>query len=91
MLVRGEGAAPVFEDDDVELKQQGDVLNVLYWDDEGPVVFGGTLQEDGRFDLVCRSRPRTATLRWADDRRSLEGTWWQGDERGTWTIVLGDG
>ena len=87
----GPDAALRFEDDDVEVKQQGDAMSVVYWDDDGPVVFGGLLRSEGRFELVCRSRPRTATLHWAEDRRSLEGTWREGDEQGTWTILLGDG
>jgi hypothetical protein len=91
VLVHASDAVLEFEDDDVEVKQVGDVINVVYWDDDGPVVFGGVRQDEGSFDLVCRSRPRTATLRWADDGRRLEGTWRQGDEQGTWVIVVHDG
>ena len=79
-----------FEDDDVELKIEAGSISVVYWDEEGPVVFVGTVGTgDGEeFALVCRSRPRKATLSWSSDRRSLAGTWSQGDEQGSWIIVV---
>ena len=78
-----------WEDDDVEVKQRGERLEILYWDEEGPVLFGGRSTDDGLYELVCRSRPRTATLRWSEPGRRLEGSWEQGEESGSWQIVLG--
>jgi hypothetical protein len=90
VLVRDAEDALQFEDDDVELKQDGDQLSVLYWDDDGALMFGGLLGTSGEYELVCRSRPRTATLAWSHDESRLEGTWRQGSEHGTWAIVLGE-
>ena len=88
VLVRDSSETLEFEDDDVELTIEEGSIRVVYWDDEGPVVFGGTVGDGEEFALVCRSRPRTATLSWSADQRSLVGVWSQGDEQGSWTIVV---
>jgi len=88
VAVHAADASLEWEDDDVEVKQIGERLEVLYWDEEGPVLFGGRCTDDGLYELVCRSRPRTATLRWAETGRRLEGSWHQGSESGSWQIVL---
>lgn len=77
------------EDEEAEVRRDGERLEVLYWDDQGPVLFGGAARADGSFELVCRSRPRTGTLAWASPGRRLEGDWRQGDESGRWEIELG--
>lgn len=77
------------EDDDAEVRLDGDRLEILYWDDEGPVLFGGGVASDGSFELVCRSRPRTGTLAWASPGRRLAGEWRQGGESGRWEVELG--
>lgn len=61
---------------------------LLYWDDEGAVAFSGLMELDGSFHLGCRSRPRTATLAWSEDRRQLTGSWAQGEDRGTLRLEL---
>ncbi len=81
------GASP-FDDDDCDVRLEGDRLVVTYWDEDGVVVFDGSRDEDGVFDLWCRSRPRRAELRFRDETRALEGSWTEEEQRGTMRIVL---
>ncbi len=89
LVLLSQDGSPVFECDDGEVRLDGTVLLVSYFDDQGPVVLAGPEEGDGHFRLVARSRPRTATLSRAGDR--LEGDWVEGDERGTWWIELRNG
>lgn len=82
---------PDFRCDDCDVTIRPDSLELLYFDAEGPVVFGGRAQAAGVFELVCRSRPRTGVLRRAGKESALEGTWEQGESRGTWRVVLPEG
>ena len=82
--------SPEFGDDDCEVRLEGNALTVSYFDDEGPVVFvGAASAEPGRFELVCRSRPRRGTLERSDDGHVLRGSWQEGDLQGCWEISLG--
>ena len=75
-----------FEDDDCDVRLEDGKLTLTYFDTEGPLVFIGFEEEDGHFDLVCRSRPRRGTLHRKGD--TLTGTWQEQDESGRWTIAL---
>jgi hypothetical protein len=79
-----------FDDDDCDVRLEGDRLVVTYWDDDGVVVFDGSRDADGVFDLWCRSRPRRAELRFSPETRALAGSWTQEENRGTMRIVLSD-
>ena len=68
---------------------EGRIL-LFYWDDRGAMVFEGREQEGGAFELRARTRPRTARLALAADRRVLEGTWCERDESGELRIELGE-
>ncbi|MEE9281749.1 MAG: hypothetical protein V3V67_16375 [Myxococcota bacterium] len=74
-----------FADDDCDVRIESGKLTLTYFDDEGPVVFIGR-EASGGFELVCRSRPRTATLRRTG--ATLHGTWKERDQSGSWTIRL---
>lgn len=80
------GDVPDFSGDDCDVTLEAGSITVAYFDDEGPVVFGGREASPGRFELVCRSRPRVATL----ERRgqAFEGSWEEQESRGSWRIVL---
>ncbi len=78
----------VFEDDDVDLRIDDAGIELCYWDDQGAVIFTGAPSSDGHFQLVCRSRPRVATLHFTPGERVLEGSWSERDERGHWRIEL---
>ena len=80
------GEALAFEDDDCDVRLEAGKLTLTYFDSEGPLVFIGLEQEDGCFDLVCRSRPRRATLH--RNGNTLTGTWQEADATGAWTITL---
>ena len=80
-----------FHCDDCDLRLEGDRLELAYFDDEGPVVFAGVAVEPGVFELVCRSRPRTASLRRLGEESVLEGSWEEGDSRGSWRVLLPPG
>jgi hypothetical protein len=82
---------PDFRCDDCDVTLLPGALELHYFDDEGPVVFGGRECDPGVFELVCRSRPRTAVLRRSGGDSALEGTWEQGEAQGTWRIVLPPG
>ena len=89
--IRVTGEAEPFFDDDCDVQLEGDSLVVSYFDSEGPLVFVGSPSDGGtRFDLVCRSRPRRATLERSADGRSLEGRWTERELSGTLHIVLGE-
>ena len=101
VFVRDASAELICEDEDVDLtivlpedaddsadSPPSGSMFVLYWDEEGPVAFSGGLEADGSFRLSCRSRPRRARLAWGEDRTYLEGSWEQGDERGSLRIEL---
>jgi len=64
-----------------------DAMLVSYWDDQGPVVMAGARDEQGRFALTGRSRPRTALLR-REGPRSFVGTWSEGGAGGTLRVEL---
>ncbi len=81
------GASP-FDDDDCDVRLEGDQLVVTYWDEDGVVVFDGNRDADGKFDLWCRSRPRRAELRFCEENRVLEGSWSERENRGSWRIEL---
>ena len=77
-----------FDDDDCDVRLEGDQLVVTYWDENGAVVFDGSRDEGGVFDLWCRSRPRRAELHFCEENRALEGSWSERESRGTWRIEL---
>ncbi|MCE2391152.1 MAG: hypothetical protein J4G09_06660 [Proteobacteria bacterium] len=82
-----DGDSP-FRDDDCDVTLDEGRLIVSYFDDEGPLVFEAPEPETGPFELVCRSRPRRATLALSDDRARLHGRWRERDLEGEWTIFL---
>ena len=96
--IRNEAGAPLFEDDDVDVRLEDDELLISYWDDRGAVVFAGSRMAPAAgeetapetFDLWCRSRPRRATLRREPDG-GFAGSWSEADERGTWLLRLSEG
>lgn len=87
--VRFDDGRPPFEDDDVEVRIEGEWILLCYWDERGAVVFEGAQSAPGRFELKARSRPRTARLDHSPERGLLEGTWSEGDESGGLRIELG--
>ena len=76
-----------FRCEDCDLEFEAGSITVTYFDDQGPLVFGGHETSPGCFELVCRSRPRVATLR-RSEANAFEGSWEEGDEHGRWRIVL---
>ena len=82
---------PDFRCDDCDVTIAAGRLELHYFDDEGPLVFGGQEGAAGVFALVCRSRPRTAQLSRAGNESVLEGTWEEGESKGSWRVVLPDG
>ena len=70
---------PPHEDDDTDVHIEDGRIVVCYWDDQGPVVFEGTEEAPGHFELTARSRPRKATLALVAEGRRLEGSF---EERG---------
>ena len=78
----------VCEDDDADLRIDEAGLELTYWDERGAVVFSGPPPEDEGYELVCRSRPRRATLRCPGQAKRLEGRWSEGDECGSWSVEL---
>ncbi len=74
------------EGDDCDVRLEDGKLTLTYFDSEGPLVFIGLEEEDGRFDLICRSRPRRGTLHRTGD--TLTGSWQERDETGSWTVAL---
>ncbi len=85
-VVTCEGAT--FVDDDCEVRIDAQGVAVSYFDDQGPVVFVGSNDGSGHFELSCRSRPRRATLHMLPDGRVLEGSWLEADARGFYRITL---
>lgn len=79
-----DGRAPDI-DDDADLELQGGTLLLTYWDDGGAVVFAGERQDDGRYELVARSRPRRAVLR-REGAARLVGEWEGKGDRGSLTV-----
>ena len=91
--VRRADGEPPFLDDDCDVALEAGRLIVSYFDDEGPVVFEAPAPEAAEpapapYELVCRSRPRVATLQASPDRSRLHGRWREGDLEGEWTILL---
>ena len=86
--VRRADGEPPFRDDDCDVALEAGRLIVSYFDDEGPVVFEAEEPESGPFELVCRSRPRLATLSLTPDRARLHGRWSERDLEGELTIFL---
>lgn len=84
------GDEPRFEDDDVEVRIEGDRMLLCYWDDRGVVVFEGPRGADGRFALRARSRPRVASVVLLEERGVVEGTWREGDASGVLRVELGE-
>ena len=80
---------PPFVDDDCDVRIDADAVAVSYFDDQGPVVFVGSNDGSGHFELACRSRPRRATLHMFPDGTVLEGSWVENDVRGFHRILLG--
>ena len=60
VLVRGPRDELQFEDEDAELKQDGDTLSILYWDDDG--AFGLVPGLHGALKQVYRSRPEAMAV-----------------------------
>ena len=89
--VLSDRGTPLYGTDECDVRFEGDQLVISYWDDEGAVVFGGLLHDDGRWELWCRSRPVRAVLRRSADGRRLEGTWRNDEANGSWWIELPDG
>ena len=79
-----------FECEDCDVRLEDGTIVISYFDEEGPVVFAGEDDPSGHYHLVCRSRPRKATLHRFEGGTTFEGSWTQGDERGFWRIVLSD-
>lgn len=81
--------APDFDSDDCELTLDSGTIAVVYFDNEGAVIFAGHETTPGCFELVCRSRPRVASLERRGD--TLEGSWEEPEARGSWRILLPSG
>ena len=79
--------SPVFTDDDVDVEIEDGQMLVVYFDDQGPVVFQGREAAPGRYELTARSRPRKAQLLRTEG--VLEGSWQEGDRTGSLRIELG--
>ena len=80
----------VCEADDAELRIDEQGLELSFWDDEGAYVFTAPPDSGGHYSLVCRSRPRKATLHQPPEATWLAGTWEERDERGYWRVDLGE-
>ena len=80
--------AALYQDDDCDVRLDGDSLVVTYFDDEGPLVFSGLRKDDGSFDLWCRGRVRRGSLAFSPEGDALQGEWSEGEERGRWHIAL---
>jgi hypothetical protein len=79
-----------FRCDDCDLGLDAGSITVTYFDDQGPLVFGGHETSPGCFELVCRSRPRVASLERCE-ANAFEGSWEEGEAHGCWRIVLPSG
>ena len=77
---------PVFIDDDVDVELGDGHILLVYFDDQGAVVFQGREEAPGRYELTARSRPRKAQLVRTED--VLEGSWQEGDRTGSLRIEL---
>jgi hypothetical protein len=88
--VFADDGAVLFDDDDCDVRLREQILIVSYFDDEGPLVFEGRGSDDGSYELWCRGRPRKARLSLSPDQSRFEGAWIEGDERGSWRILLGE-
>ena len=88
VVVLSESGDVLFDDDDCDLRVEPTQLVVSYWDDLGAVVFSGRADDNGLYDLWCRSRPRRAELRYEQGDRAFEGTWREEDQCGSWRIAL---
>jgi len=86
-----EGGRALFRDGDCDVQLEGGELLVCYWDEAGAVVFAGRADASGGYELWCRSRPRRAALRASPGGAGFEGSWREGDARGTWRIHLPGG
>jgi hypothetical protein len=84
------GGEVLHEDPDSRVGiDEGSIL-VAYMDEDGPVVLAGRETAADRFELTARSRPRRATLAFAQDRRTLAGEWQERGQSGRWRIELSD-
>ena len=84
------GDEPDYHCDDCDVGLDAESITVMYFDDQGPVVFAGHETSPGSFELVCRSRPRVATLE-RSEGNVLTGSWEEGEAHGRWRIVLPSG
>ncbi len=84
------GGDIVFEDDDCDVRIDPGRIRVSWFHEDGPVVFVGGNDGGGRFELVCRSRPRRGRLELRRAPDVLEGTWSEDGLEGGWRIELGE-
>ncbi len=77
---------PVFTDDDVDVELGDGHILLVYFDDQGAVVFQGREEAPGRYELTARSRPRKAQL--VRTGSTLEGSWQEGENTGSLRIEL---
>jgi len=85
-----QGDELLHEDPDSRLGLGEGSILVAYMDEDGPVVLEGRETSAGCFELTARSRPRRATLAFAEDRRHLAGEWRERGLHGGWRIELSD-
>ena len=85
-----QGGELLHEDPDSRVRIDGGSILVAYMDEDGPVVLEGRETTAGRFELTARSRPRRATLAFAEGGRRLVGEWHERGSRGGWWIELSD-
>jgi hypothetical protein len=86
-IFSGDGTV-AWEDATAEVRLDEREIVVSYFDEDGPVVYVGRNRGTRRFDLACRSRARRATLERSADGVLLDGTWLEGDDKGTWKVSL---
>jgi hypothetical protein len=78
----------LFDDRDCDVRVEPSQIVISYWDDQGAIVFSGRANDEGLYDLWCRSRRRRAEMRYAEESHAFEGTWREDEERGSWRIAL---
>ena len=78
---------PAFEEEKCEIRITGNEI-VIYYRDDGVVIYKGKDEGHGHFVLECPERQGEATLHQIPKSKFLEGFWKEEGRKGFWRIAL---